>query len=199
MSEMKTKNILILLAGAAIAAFGIYNIHDIAGITEGGIFGLDLLLEHWFAISPSVTNFALTAICFVIGRRELGKPFIVSSAISVCAFSLFYRLLEMTPRVFPEIASHPLLASVAGALFVGIGVGLSVSEGGAQSGDDALAMAINHRFGLKVSTVYLISDLSVLLLSLSYIPLEKILYSLLTVILSGQMIEIVLYCSSIEN
>ncbi len=36
--------------------------------------------------------------------------------------------------------------------------------------------------------MYLISDLSVLALSLSYIPLSRIVYSLLTVVLSGQII-----------
>ena len=41
---------------------------------------------------------------------------------------------------------------------------------------------------LKIQWIYLISDLSVLLLSLSYIPLRRIAYSLLTVILSGQII-----------
>ena len=35
------------------------------------------------------------------------------------------------------------------------------------------------------------SDLTVLLLSLSYIPLGRIAYSLLTVILSGQLIGLV--------
>ena len=73
-------------------------------------------------------------------------------------------------------------------LFIGVGAGLCVRAGGATSGDDALAMGIRSATGLKISTVYLISDLTVLALSLSYIPLRRIAYSLLTVILSGQII-----------
>ena len=49
-------------------------------------------------------------------------------------------------------------------------------------------MSLNKRFGWGVEKVYLVSDLSVLLLSLSYIPPEKIVYSLLTVVLSGQIV-----------
>jgi uncharacterized membrane-anchored protein YitT (DUF2179 family) len=41
---------------------------------------------------------------------------------------------------------------------------------------------------IPIQHLYLISDLTVLLLSLTYIPLGKILYSLLTVVLSGQII-----------
>lgn len=191
-SECRSANILSGVLGSLIVAFGVYNIHDVADITEGGILGLNLLLEYWFHISPAYTNIILTAICFAVGWKALGKSFIVRSAIFTGAFSLFYRLLELyTPQLFPQIAGHPWAAALAGCLFVGVGVGLSVRAGGAQCGDDALAMSFRHFYGVKLSTVYLCSDLTVLLLSLTYIPLNKILCSLLTVVLSGQIIDLV--------
>ncbi len=38
---------------SAFQAFGLCRIHAQSGITEGGIFGLTLLLSHWFSISPA--------------------------------------------------------------------------------------------------------------------------------------------------
>ena len=189
--NIKPKSILLILLGSAVTAFGMYNIHDISNITEGGIFGLDLLLEYHFGISPAYTNLIFTALCFFLGWRALGRDFIVCSAFSTLSFSLFYAIMEHTPRIFPQIADHPLPAALAGALFVGVGVGLSVREGGAQSGDDALAMALHHYFGWSMSAVYLVSDLVVLALSLTYIPVRKIIFSLITVVLSGQLIGLV--------
>ena len=189
--NIKPKSILLILLGSAVTAFGMYNIHDVSDITEGGIFGLDLLLEYHFGISPAYTNLFFTALCFFLGWRALGRDFIVCSAFSTLSFSLFYAIMERTPRIFPQIADHPFLAALAGALFVGVGVGLSVREGGAQSGDDALAMALHHYFGWSMSAVYLISDLVVLALSLTYIPVRKIIFSLITVILSGQLIGLI--------
>ncbi len=189
--NIKPKSILLILLGSAVTAFGMYNIHDISNITEGGIFGLDLLLEYHFGISPAYTNLIFTALCFFLGWRALGRDFIVCSAFSTLSFSLFYAILERTPRIFPQIADHPLPAALAGALFVGVGVGLSVREGGAQSGDDALAMALHHYFGWSMSAVYLVSDLVVLVLSLTYIPVRKIIFSLITVVLSGQLIGLI--------
>ena len=81
-----------------------------------------------------------------------------------------------------------LLASVAGALFIGVGAGLCVRAGGATSGDDALAMSLASLTKIPIQWLYLISDLTVLALSLSYIPVRRIGYSLLTVVLSGQII-----------
>ena len=189
--NIKAKNILIILLGSAVVAFGMYNVHDVSDITEGGIFGLDLLLEYHFGISPAYTNLIFTALCFFLGWRALGRDFIVCSAFSTLSFSLFYAIMERTPRIFPQIADYPLPAALAGALFVGVGVGLSVREGGAQSGDDALAMALHHYFGWSMSAVYLVSDLVVLALSLTYIPVRKIIFSLITVVLSGQLIGLI--------
>ena len=52
-------------------------------------------------------------------------------------------------------------------------------------------MSIEKLTGIGIQWVYLVEDLIVLTLSLSYIPLRRIAYSLLTVILSGQLIGLV--------
>ena len=67
-------------------------------------------------------------------------------------------------------------------------IGLCVRVGGAPTGDDALAMSLERVFPVDIQWIYLISDLTVLAASLTYIPGSKIVYSLLTVILSGQVI-----------
>ncbi|MBQ5800935.1 MAG: YitT family protein, partial [Clostridia bacterium] len=73
-----------------------------------------------------------------------------------------------------------------------VGVGLCLIAGGAPSGDDALVMSLSKIFKIDVRWVYLFFDIVVLALSLTYIPLARILYSLLTVFLSGQIIGIML-------
>lgn len=177
--------------GSAILAFGMYNIHSVSGVTEGGILGLTLLGEHWLHLSPAVSGFILNAVCYCIGWKTLGKNFIGYSAIAGGGFSVFYAVFEQFPVVYPQIAQMPLVASLMGAVFVGIGAGLCVRAGGAPCGDDALAMALSAKLKVKIQWIYLASDLLTLGLSLSYIPLRRIAYSLLTVVLSGQLIGFV--------
>ena len=85
----------------------------------------------------------------------------------------------------------PLLAAVIGALFVGIGAGICVRIGGAVGGDDALVMSLAHVTHLSIQWLYLICDLVVLVLSITYIPIRRLIYSLLTVILSGQIVGLI--------
>lgn len=188
MPKLKIVNSLTAFLASAIQAFGMYNIHALADITEGGVLGATLLLEHWFGISPAVSGLLLNAACFALGWRMLGQRFIAYSLIAAAGFSLGYGICEQFPPLWPQIVDYPLLAALLGAVFIGIGAGFCVRSGGATSGDDALAMSITHLTKVPIQWIYLISDLTVLLLSLSYIPVRRILYSLLTVILSGQII-----------
>ena len=178
-----------ILLGAFILAFGMYNIHSRTIITEGGIWGIELLLDHWFGLSPAVTAPFLDGTCYLLGVVFLGKEFILKSLVGTLSYSAFYAVLEQFPPLLPDLNSVPLAAAVIGAIFVGIGAGIVVRQGGACAGDDALALAISKKLKCKISTAYLSTDMTVLLLSLSYIPFRQIFYSLITVLLSGWIIE----------
>lgn len=183
--------ILTCLLGSAVLAFGLYHIHNTARITEGGVLGMTLLLQNWFHISPAVSGLILNILCYGFAFSVLGWGFLGYSFVSSVGFSLFYAIFESFDPLWPQIPQHPLLAAVAGAVFVGIGAGLSVRVGAASGGDDAFALAVSKKTSLEIQWVYLITDLIVLLLSLSYIPWRKILYSVITVILSGQLIGLI--------
>ena len=92
MPKIKTSNVLLCILGSAILSFGLYNIHNFSGVTEGGILGATLLLQHWLHISPAVSGFLMNAICYFIGWRLLGSGFIPYSVVAGGGFSLFYAI-----------------------------------------------------------------------------------------------------------
>ena len=185
------RRVLMAIPGAFIMAFGLYEIHSFSGVTEGGVLGMTLVLDHHFGISPAITSFIMNTICYIIGWKILGKEFVIYSAIATLSFSVSYKILEATPPLFEGLYEYPLLAAILGAIFIGVGAGLCVRAGGAPSGDDALAMGFSRLFKVKIEVVYLISDLTVLALSLTYIPVKRLVFSLLTVVLSGKIIGII--------
>lgn len=189
--KLKPINCLVAFFSSAFQAFGIYNVHALSNVTEGGVLGATLLIQHWLNISPAISSLILNVLCFALGYKTLGKAFIAYSFIAALGYSSGYYLCEQFPPLWPQIAAWPLLAAVVGALFIGIGAGLCVRAGGATTGDDALAMSLSHILKKPIERIYLVSDLTVLLLSLSYIPFRRIAYSLLTVILSGQIIGLI--------
>ena len=168
-----TRKILLILLGAMICTFGIHNIHQRTHITEGGMIGLMLLVERWLNISPAYITPVLDISCYLLACKFLGGRFIKISIVSTACVSGFYKIWELFPPMLPDLSAHPLTAAVLGGMFVGIGVGLIVRQGGSSGG------------------AYLFTDLTVLILSLSYIPLRRIVFSLITVTISSCLIDLV--------
>ena len=179
----------LIALGAMIATFGIHNIHQQTGITEGGVIGLMLFVEHWLGVSPAFITPVLDLTCYLLAFKYLGGRFIKISALSTLSVSLFYKLWEQFTHMLPDLSDHPLAAAIFGALFVCVGVGLIVRQGGSSVGDDALALTIARVSGWRLARCYLFTDLVVLMLSLSYIPVGRIAFSLVTVTLSSWIID----------
>lgn len=180
--------IVLLLFSSSFLAFGLYQVHSLSGVTEGGVLGMTLLLEKWSGISPSLSGAVMNVACYCFGWKLMGREFLIYSFVAAAGFSGSYKIYEQFPHLWPQLADMPFAAALLGAAFVGIGAGLCVRAGGAPGGDDALAMSISHLSGWKIQWVYLLTDMVVLGLSLSYIPLKRIGFSVLTVLLSGQII-----------
>lgn len=185
------KRFATIALGCAILTFGMHNIHRVVGITEGGVLGGILLLNHWFGIDASIASPVLDVVCYTVGLFVLGAGFLGWSAVSSVLLALFYALWESFPHMLPDLSAYPLVAAVLGGVFVGVGAGLVVRCNASAGGDDALALSIHKVTGLKLARCYLFTDLSVLLLSLSYIPITKIVFSLVTVFISSPLIDFV--------
>ena len=164
---------------SAFLAFGLYHVHSVSGITEGGVLGATLLLDHWFSLSPAVSGFVLNLLCYGWGWRLLGRSFIAYSLIATVGFSLPYKLYELFPPLWPQLAEMPLLASVEeseeidGLLILlntvggDIEAGLAIAElaagmtkpvvtlvlGGGHSIGIPLAVAARHSFIVPTATM----------------------------------------------
>lgn len=192
LTEGITRGMIFWIAvGAGIATFGIHNIHEQTGITEGGVIGMMLLLHHWFHIPSGWSTPVLDISCYLLAFRFLGGHFIKVSILSTFCVSMFYNLWDLFPYMLPDLSAYPLAAALLGGVFVGIGVGLIVRQGGSSGGDDALALSISRVTGWRLSRAYLFTDLVVLGLSISYIPVIRIAFSVVTVMLSSLLIDFV--------
>ena len=190
---MEPKTMVSIIIGTAITTFGLYNIHRQTDITEGGIFGLILLLNFWIGMSSSLLSPILDCLSYLMGFKYLGKDFLKTSIFATLCMAGFFRLWELFPPLLPSLAHVPLAASILGGCFIGIGCGLVVRQGASCSGDDALALVIAKITGWRISRAYLFTDLTVLILSLSYIPAKRIIYSLITVTISSYLVDFIVH------
>lgn len=184
------KNIILVIVGTFILAFGTYNLHYQNNISEGGILGLLLFFKNILNISPSLTNIILDLLLFLFAFKFFGKRFLYYSILSTISFSVFYNVLENFNPIIPSLSDHMFIASLLAGIIVGTGVGLVILGGGAAGGDDAVALLLSKFTPLKINHVYLIMDVTVLLLSLVYLQPAQVFWSIVTVFISGKVISL---------
>lgn len=192
------QSIILIIIGATILSFGSYNFNYQNNVTEGGVLGLLLLMQHVFNISPSITSVVIDFSLFAIGSKFFGKKFLLYSILSTTTFSTTYKIWESIGFLVPNFTHNMLIASILAGIGVGVGVGLVVRGGGASGGDDVIALLGNKFLKLKVNHVYLITDATVLLMSLIYLDINQIFYSMIAVTISGKIISII-YKGDEEN
>ncbi|WP_276701761.1 MULTISPECIES: YitT family protein [Romboutsia] len=185
------KSILLIIIGASILSFGSYNFNYQNNVTEGGVLGLLLLMQQIFNISPSITSVIIDFSLFAIGTKFFGKRFLLYSVLSTIAFSTTYKIWESVGFLIPSFTNNMLIASILAGIGVGVGVGLVVRGGGASGGDDVIALLGNKLLKLKVNHVYLATDSIVLFMSLVYLDIKQVFFSIIAVTISGKIISII--------
>ena len=193
------KNLLLIILGSCILAFGSFNFNYQNNVTEGGVLGLLLLIKNIFDISPSITALIIDLSLFALGTKFFGKQFLGLSIFASLSFSTWYKVWESVGFIVPNLTNHMLLASILAGMGVGIGIGIIVRAGAAAGGDDVIALVGEKLTPFKVNHVYMITDFIVLILSLSYLSFKQIFFSLIAVTISGKIISIMYDSSKMNN
>ena len=104
----------IILLGSGILSFGLYNIHERTNVTEGGVLGMTLLLQHWFGFSPSVTSPLMDIACYLLAWRFLGNAFARYALAASLAFAASHALWEQFQPLLPDLSTFPMAAAILG-------------------------------------------------------------------------------------
>ena len=118
-----------ILLGAAIASFGMYNIHRQVHITEGGVLGLMLLVNHWLGIPSSKVTPVLDLACYLLAFRYLGMRFIKISIVSTLRrFGILFPVGTVPANAAGSFADAAP-GGVAGRMFCGHRCGAHCASG----------------------------------------------------------------------
>ena len=178
--------------GCAVFALGFDLFLEPSGLNAGGISGLAMIFVHMtdFGTVGLVTVLVNLPLFFVGGQR-IGKRFFVGSIFGTVFFSLFVDLFAL----IPPLNAEPLLASLYGGLLCGVGLGIVIAAGASTGGSDIVVRLIKQRFrNLPIGQITLMFDVVVCALTgLVFGDISNMLYCLIVVFLSGQVIDMVVY------
>ena len=113
--------IAVIMLGAVILSFGIHNIHQRTAITEGGIIGLVLLINHTkigMAMRAVSVDFETAQLMGIKINSVISATFIIGTFLAAVGSVLFFTNF---PGVVPTSGAMPGLKAFVAAVFGGIG------------------------------------------------------------------------------
>ncbi|MDO4459963.1 MAG: YitT family protein [Clostridia bacterium] len=186
-----TINVLLVILGNAMVAFGVCYFIIPMDLIMGGVTGLSLAMNHYFGIDIAVTAYIINIFFFFVGLIFIGKKFAVGIVISTLAYPTFLAIFKSIPGL-SYAGEEKMLGIIFAALLVGAGGGLILRNGASSGGLEVLASVLNARFGISIALIVNFEDVLILFAQLPYSSIDSILYGLLITFVLALVLDKVL-------
>lgn len=187
---IRITDLLLIFLGTSLYAFGLVAFNLQNNLAEGGITGVALILKALFNINPAYSTLLINIPLIVLGGKVLGSRTFVYTIWGTVALSLNLWLWQRVPlniTVDNDLLIAALLAGFAG----GLGSGLVYRVGGTTGGTDIMARILEKKSGLTMGKSLLFFDVIVLSLSLVYIDVVHMMYTLIAAFVFSQVVDFV--------
>ncbi|MBO5560591.1 MAG: YitT family protein [Firmicutes bacterium] len=178
---------LMIAVGSAVAAFAIEEFLVAKNILDGGIVGISIILNNLTKVPLSLFIVIINIPFLVLGLKQLGRTFAFKAAFAMIVFSLLLAAFED----MEEVTDDPLLATVYGGVFLGIGVGLVMRAGGCVDGMDTLSLLLSKRTSFSTGQIILGFNLVIYTIAGFIFGADRALYSILTYFITSKVIDMV--------
>ena len=187
----KSNNIIsfiIIIVGAALAAFSIDTLLLPNTILDGGINGISIIISKLTGISLSLLVLILNIPVLLLGYKKIGKEFLIKSIYAMTIFALLLKIFD----ILNPITNEMLLATVFGGAILGLGVGIVVKFGGCLDGTETISILLSKKTNLSVGQIILIFNLFIYTIAGFVFGIDRALYSILTYFISYKLIDIII-------
>lgn len=213
MNQSKFKKIVwqytLLIVGSALMGLGYALFINPYNIVPGGFIAIGLIVHELVPQVP-VGMFALVLNIpvLLLGIKLLGPRFGVKTVIGIILTSIFVDGLDwymhnsasFNPNDPLGLANDLLLSVIFGSIFIGGGLGLVFRTGATTGGTDVIAAIIAKYARVSIGQGVIFADTAVVFSALFVFQDWKIpLYSLLSIYIMGQVINIVMNGFKYDN
>jgi len=186
-------NYSLILIGSFILASGFVLFITPYKIVPGGVYGISIVLHYLFGLPVGLMALTMDIPLTLLGIRVLGPRFGIKTVVGFLLTALFVDGITYFYGDQPLVADEPLLSSVFGGVFLGLGLGLIFKSKATSGGTDIIAMIISKYTKLPIGQLLIYVDSVIVLVGLLVFQDWKIpLYSLIVIFITGRVIDTVL-------
>ena len=165
------KAYLLITFGVTLYALGWAMFLTPNSMIGGGVTGFSAILEYAFGLPISITYFILNILLLVIGTKILGTGFGFKTIYAIIMTSVMLAVTKdhiPTDFIAEFSQDSKIVCTVLGGIMAGVGIGLSMSQGGSTGGTDIIALIWCKFKPASPGKVILIIDIIIILSSLLF-------------------------------
>ncbi|GKX67407.1 membrane protein [Clostridium sp. TW13] len=178
--------IIFMIIGSILVSIGLETFLIPNNIIDGGMTGISIMSSHLTKIPLGVFTFIFNLPFVIIGYKQIGKTFALSTVFSVICLSIGVTLLHPVPGVTHDI----LLATIFGGIIMGVGVGLIIRNGGSLDGTEIIAIILEKRTIFSIGEIVMFFNLFILGSSGFLFGWDRAMYSLIAYFIAFKTIDI---------
>ena len=169
-------------------------------LVSGGTAGIGAIIQYATGFPMQYTYFIINVGLLFIAVKELGIRFCLKTIYAVFALTFSLELVQELLYSFNFDALSLLgqeatfEASIIGACFCGMGIGICFVNGGSTGGTDIIAAIINKYRDVSLGRVIMYIDVAVVVSSgfiFGSSEVSKVFYGLITLLISSTMLDYV--------
>ena len=163
MLKIAYKDLIVMVLGLALMSFGYAAFILPENIVTGGVAGISSII--YFAtnhsINVAIPNYLINIVLLVIAYRTVGKSFVVRTIIGATIFNILLGVL--TPLfTHPIVGGERFMSVIIGAVFVGVGLGMTYAHNGSSGGTDVVAAMVTKHSNVSFGRVMMYCDLIII-------------------------------------
>lgn len=180
-------NLFLLTTGCFLIVFSINGLTVPHQFIPTGISGACVFISYIISsLSPSLLYGSVSIVLFAIGFFVLGRKFLLYSIYGSTLVTVFFDLINYTIPI-----NDDLLAAIASGIILGLGFGIVLHSRGCDGGLTIIGIILFEKLHIKIGKVFLIFNLVLFMIASFFIPLDKIMYSLIMVYTSSTVMHYV--------
>lgn len=180
-------NIGLISLGSVMCAVAVNGILIPQQFVSGGVTGLALVIYYLLPSLPvSWLYFLFNLPLFVLGWMFVGRRFFLYSVGGMVIFSCALQWVRVSIPL-----ADPIPSALLAGIINGLGGGLILRSLGSAGGVDILSVILLNRFSVRVGTTTLAFNIGVLVLATISTSLEAILYTLICIYVTSQVMNVV--------
>ena len=189
MKKSKFREYLIITFGIILVALSIEYFYAPNNIAAGGVTGIAIIIN---AVIPSfsigVVSFILNGLLFIVALIFIDGKFGVKTIYASLGLSVIIWAIERFLKPV-AITNDLMMATIFGTLISAFGMAIIFNENASTGGTDILAKMLNIFFHLDIGKSLLVVDFVITLASAFVFGVDVALYSMLSIILLGLIVD----------